>query len=299
MTPADLKTEVEAQALPAGSDNPPSGAPQIAGEPEETVIAPATGWQALHLKELWRCRDLLYFLTWRNIKVRYKQTVLGAAWAVLQPLLMMVVFTWAFGQEPLFLFAGLLPWIFFQTAVIGAANSVVSSEGLVSKVYFPRLTIPLSAVAAALVDFAVAFVVLLALMLWYGHMPGWSILLLPPALALTVIAALGVGTLIAALNVAYRDFRYVVTFLVQLWMFATPSIYSDLQQPAGSVSSVGRAVLIYVNPMTAVIEFFRGATLGTPIPWGHVALSSVSVCAMLAIGLFYFRRMEDSFADVI
>ncbi len=329
MTPTDLNSQTDGSpALIAGVPLPGNGSASVGTngtEPEEIVISPASGWQALALHELWRCRDLLYFLTWRNIKIRYKQTVLGAAWAVLQPLLMMLVFSWAFGEEPLFLFAGVLPWVFFQTAVTGAANSVVSSEGLVSKVYFPRLSIPLAAVGAALVDFAVAFVLLLGLMLWYGRMPEWSVLLLPIALLLIVCAALGIGTLIAALNVAYRDFRYVVTFLVQLWMFATPSIYSDLNRPDGlftahpstvaqaspresdasadhrnsSTAGVGRMLLVYANPMTSVIDFFRGTLLGTPIPWGRTAFSAILVLVLLAVGVFYFRRVEDSFADVI
>jgi lipopolysaccharide transport system permease protein len=281
-------------------------------EPGETVIEATSGWQSLGLAELWKARDLLYFLTWRNVKIRYKQTLLGAAWAVLQPLLMMVVFTWTIGRiagfqassvpYPLYVFSGLLPWTFFQTAVTGAANSVVASEGLVTKVYFPRLVIPLSAVAAALVDFAVAFVLLLILMGWYGVAPGLTVLLVPAALILVVVAALGIGTLIAALNVAYRDFRYVVTFLVQIWMLATTSIYFDLSAPASAdgtpVSGWGSA-LAYLNPMIAVVELFRGAAIGTEIPWGRVAVST-SLLSLLMVGAFYyFRRVEDSFADVI
>jgi len=334
-----------------------AAADALAAEPEETFIGPSSDRWSLGVAELWRCRDLLYFLTWRNVKVRYKQTALGAAWAFLQPVLMMVVFTWTLGRftrfnsetipYPLFVYAGLLPWIFFQTAVTSAANSVVASEGLVSKVYFPRLVIPLSAVAAAVVDFVVAFVMLLVLMAWYRVAPSWHLLLVPPAIVVTMFAALGVGTLIAALNVAYRDFRYVVAFLVQLWMFATPSIYLDLNREltaapatsaeasaaapaessaadlAGSAAapaessaagetaapsqplvevptaSIGSRLLMLLNPMIAVIDLFRGATLGTPIPWGRTLVATVTVFGVLAAGFYYFRSVEDSFADII
>ncbi|HEV3344973.1 MAG TPA: ABC transporter permease, partial [Pirellulales bacterium] len=197
-----------------------------------TVIRPDAGWQAIGWRELWRYRELLYFLAWRDVKVRYKQTALGAAWAILQPALMMAVFTIFFGRlahvdsgglpYPLFAFLGLLPWTFFVTAIASAGNSVVGSERLITKVYFPRLLIPFASVGAALVDLAVAFSMLAALMLWYGVPPAWGWLFAPGILALLTLAALGTGALLAALNVAYRDVRYVIPFLVQLWMFATP-----------------------------------------------------------------------------
>lgn len=306
MTPSQVQPDspVTAAALEQRAAMPPFA-------PGETVIEPAADWQSLGLPELWRARELLYFLTWRNVKIRYKQTLLGATWAFLQPVLMMIVFTWTIGRltglsatsvpYPLFVFAGLLPWTFFQTAVTGAANSVVASEGLVTKVYFPRLVIPLSAVASALVDVAVSFVVLIILMGWYGVAPGMNLLLLPLAVALVVIAALGVGTLIAALNVAYRDFRYVVTFLVQVWMLATPSIYLDLNMPqaAAADSPHWAGVLVYLNPMIAVIELFRGAAIDTPIAWGRVATSTLLLTGVMVAAFYYFRRVEDSFADVI
>ncbi|MGH7194775.1 MAG: ABC transporter permease, partial [Candidatus Saccharimonadales bacterium] len=212
-----------------------------------TLIRPVRGWRWFNARELWDYRELLYFLAWRDVKVRYKQTVLGAAWAVLQPALMMVVFSIFFGRMahvdagglpyPLFVFCGLLPWTFFAGAVANAAGSVVGSERLITKIYFPRVAIPFASVAAGLVDFAVAFSMLLALMLWYRVTPTWNLFLVPPLVFLFTLAALGVGTMLAALNVAYRDFRYVVPFLVQLWMFATPTVY---MQPVDQASGVRR-----------------------------------------------------------
>ncbi len=206
--------------------------------PSLTIITPPRGWQLLGVRELWQYRELLMFLTWRNVMVRYKQTVLGAAWAILQPAMMMVVFTVFLGQMarvdsgnlpyPVFVYAGLLPWTFFATAISNAGNSVVSSAQMVSKIYFPRLLIPFAAVAAAVVDFLIAFLLLAGLMFYYGIVPGWGILLVPLLLALAVLAAIGVGTILAALNVAYRDFRYVIPFLVQIWMFATPTVYMNV-----------------------------------------------------------------------
>ena len=203
-----------------------------------TTITPPQGWQLLNFRELWQYRELLVFLTWRNVMVRYKQTVLGAAWAILQPAMMMVVFTVFLGQMarvdsgdlpyPVFVYAGLLPWTFFATAISNAGNSVVGSAQMVSKIYFPRLLIPFGAVAAAVVDFVIAFSLLAALMLYYHIVPGWGILLVPLLLALAVLAAVGVGTLLAALNVAYRDFKYTIPFLVQIWMFATPTVYMNV-----------------------------------------------------------------------
>jgi lipopolysaccharide transport system permease protein len=310
----------------------------------ETVIRPPSAWQALDVAELWRYRDLLVMLTWRNISVRYKQTVLGVAWAVLQPVLMMVVFGVVFGRlaglssgdlpYPIFVYAGLLPWLLFATAVTNAANSVVESERLVTKVYFPRLAIPLSAILAALVDFAIAFGVLIVLMIAYGVAPGWNMFLAPVPLLLIVLAAVAVGSLLAALNVAYRDFRYVVTFLVQLWMFATPSIYMETNYELRSTNYEGRAerkdegitndelrmtkaerdsadrirnsqfvirnsTFLNLNPLTPLIAAFRATTLGGQVAWGNVSLAAITVTVMLVIGLAYFRRVESSFADII
>jgi lipopolysaccharide transport system permease protein len=268
-------------------------------------IRPPRGWQAVDVRELWRFRELVYFLIWRDVKVRYKQTVLGAAWAVLQPLMMMAVFTVFFGRMaglpsdglpyPLFAFAGLLPWTFFASAVSSAGNSVVGAERLVSKVYFPRLAIPIAATGAAAVDFLIAFGMLLALMAFYGVAPGPGLLLVPLFFASIFVAALGVGTTLAALNVSYRDFRYVIPFLVQVGMFATPTVY--MQPAAGSGGALH--ALLRLNPMTGLIAAFRAACLGGEIPWAQAGASTACVALVLVAGCFYFRRAEHGFADII
>ncbi|MCI0457526.1 MAG: ABC transporter permease, partial [Gemmataceae bacterium] len=291
-----------------GQETRPQRGPQReeATGPPLTVIRPPRGWQLINLRELWQFRELLYFLTWRDVKVRYKQTVLGAAWAILQPALMMVVFTIFFGRlasvpsggiaYPLFVYAGLLPWTFFATAVASAGNSVVGSERLITKVYFPRLAIPFTSVAAAVVDFLLAFGLLVVLMLCYGVVPSWGLLLVPLFFALIVLVALGVGTLLAALNVAYRDFRYVIPFLIQVWLFATPTVYMDLsgEEPSGPVQA-----LLAANPLRGLVAAFRAAMLGGSIPWGQVAVSAVVVVGLFLAGCLYFRKVEDTFADVI
>jgi lipopolysaccharide transport system permease protein len=239
------------------------------------------------------------------VKVRYKQTLLGAAWAVLQPAMMMVVFTIFFSRMaglpsgsvpyPVFVFAGLLPWTFFSNAISAASQSVVGNQNLITKVYFPRLIIPMGAAGAGLVDFAIAFGMLLALMLCYGVVPGCgALLLLVPLLGL-VLTALGVGALLAALTVAYRDFRYIVPFLMQLWMFATPSLYMD---PEALAQSRWRAFLP-LNPVYGLIANFRRAVLGGEIDWAGLAVSVAVSAALLLVGCCYFRRVERSFADVI
>jgi lipopolysaccharide transport system permease protein len=288
-----------------GSDGHAPGSEETNGG--VTWLEPPRGWQAVNLRELWQFRDLLYFLIWRDVKVRYKQTVLGAAWAILQPLLMMIVFTLFFGRlagvssggvdYPVFVFAGLLPWTFFATAIASAGNSVVGSERLITKVYFPRLAVPFASVGAAVVDFAVACVLLVGLMAWFGIAPGPGLLLAPLIFAILFLAAIGIGTLLAALNVAYRDFRYVIPFLVQLWMFATPTVY---MQPAadGAGGSIVQ-VLLALNPLTGLIAAFRAAVLGTPIPWAALGMSSAAVIGVCTLGCYYFRKMEDSFADII
>jgi lipopolysaccharide transport system permease protein len=289
--PAQFSADSAVDAGPTAVEEPP--------HTEETVITPLAGWPTLGVTDLWRYRDLLFQLTLRNIKVRYKQTVLGVLWAVLQPVLMTLVFALtlrrlienASGEipYPVFVLSGLLPWIFFQTAVTAAANSVVSSEGLVTKVYFPRLAIPLSAVAAALIDLGISFVVLIVLMLWYGIAPTASMVLLPLAVALLLAAATGIGTLIAAVAVSYRDFRHAVPFVLQAWMLATPTIFVKIE-PGG---------LSRFNPMTAPVDFFRAVTLGLPIPWQSVLIVAGVHIALCFAGLLYFRHVEDSFADVI
>jgi lipopolysaccharide transport system permease protein len=275
--------------------------------PPATVIRPPQAWQLINFRELWQYRELVYFLTWRDVKVRYKQTALGAAWAVLQPLLMMVVFTILFSRMAsmapkdlaypyaVFVYAGMLPWTFFATAIANAGNSVVGSERLITKIYFPRLAVPFASVAAAVVDFVIAMGLLAAFMVWYRVPPGWGLLLAPVVYAMIVLLALGMGTLLAALNVAYRDFRYVIPFLVQLWLLATPTIYT---RPSENPSPL-LAVLLNVNPMAGLIEAFRATTLGGPLPWGRLGIASACAVVLFLVGCLYFRKVEDNFADII
>jgi lipopolysaccharide transport system permease protein len=276
---------------------------QYFGHDQVTVIEPIKGWRSLDLKELWAYRELLFVLTMRDVKVRYKQTVLGFTWAIIQPIMMMVVFSVFFGRlakmpsdglpYPIFVYAGLLPWTFFANAVSSSANSLVGSANLVSKVYFPRLVIPLASIGSGIVDFAIASVVLLTLMLFYGI--GWSLnLLFAPLLVVGVtFVALGVGTLLCALNVAYRDFRYVIPFMIQLWLFATPVVY-----PASLVPEAWRWVF-NLNPMAGLVEGFRAAFLGQPFDFGGIALSLVVSVASFFVGVAYFEKAERRFADII
>lgn len=275
--------------------------------PEEvpaTVIEPTRGWAALNLGEVWRYRELLYFLAWRDIKVRYKQTVVGATWAVLQPLLTMVVFSVVFGRlarvpsdgvpYPIFSYAALLPWTFFATALSQSGTSLAANAHLVSKVYFPRLIIPIAGVLASAVDFAVAFVVLLAMMLFYGIVPGLAVLAVPLFLLLAFMTALGMGLWLSALDVKYRDVRYTIPFLTQFWLFVTPVVYPSSLIPE-------RWRLLYgLNPMAGVVEGFRWALLGQEgAPGGLIVVSALVVLALFAGGLFYFRRVEREFADFV
>jgi lipopolysaccharide transport system permease protein len=270
-----------------------------------TIIERKPRWRFVDLRELWKYRELLYFLTWRDIKVRYKQTVFGAAWAVLQPFFTMIVFSLFLGRlgnvahgewpYPLFAFAGLLPWTFFATAIAQAGASVIADKNLVTKVYFPRLFIPAGAVAAAVVDLAVACGMLFAMMLWYGVMPGWGILMAPFLVLGLTLAALGTGILLSALTVAYRDFRYVVPFMVQLWMFATPTIY---MQANDIVSPKWRSVLPF-NPVFGLILNFRQSVLGGPLDWWALGVSLGMAVLFLVVGCVYFRAVERSFADII
>jgi lipopolysaccharide transport system permease protein len=267
-------------------------------------IEPARSWQGLHLSELWRYRELLYFFVWRDIKVRYKQTVLGALWAVIQPLAGTALFTLFFGKlgglskqvsgsYSLFVFVGLSLWTFYANAVTLAANSLVGSSHLIAKVYFPRLLIPISAIFSGLVDFAVAFGFLLILMLVYRVPPSPLLLLLPLFVVGTMAAAAGAGVLFSALIVSYRDFRYVITFAVQLWLFATPVLYT-----LDSIPAQWRMVYA-VNPMVGMVTGFRAAVLGTPPPLDVIATSAVVAVLLLAAGLRYFTTVERRFADVI
>ena len=267
-------------------------------------IRPSKGWVSLKLGELWQYRELLYFLIWRDIKVRYKQTALGAAWAIIQPVMTMVVFSLFFGKlgkipsdgvpYPIFSYAALVPWTFFANGLAQSSNSLVGSSNLITKVYFPRLAIPIATVLSGVVDFLLAFVVLVAMMLYYGVVPTANALWLPCFLLLAVAISLGVGLWLSALNVEFRDVRYVVPFLAQFWLFATPVAYpsSLLHEPWRTIYGL--------NPMVGVVEGFRWALLGTDTrPGPSVAASAVAALLILAGGAFYFRRMEKTFADVV
>lgn len=269
----------------------------------KTVIVPDSGWQSVNIQELWRFRGLLYFLVWRDIKVRYKQTVLGAAWALLQPLMIMLVFTVFLGvmakvpaaNDPVFVYAGVLSWTLFATAMTNASTSLINSERLITKVYFPRLAIPLSAVGSAVLDFFVASLLLVSMMIWRGVLPGVGILMAPVVFGLIVVAAAGMGTWLSALTAAYRDFRYVVPFLMQFWLFATPVVYSRPPSDA----SFWLQTLIAINPMSGLIGSFRAAMLNEPIPWRLLGIAASTVAVLFVAGCFYFRRVEDTFADVL
>jgi lipopolysaccharide transport system permease protein len=268
------------------------------------VIEPIRGWTELRLKELWEYRELLYFLAWRDIKVRYKEAALGASWAILQPLLTMLIFSLFFGRlakvpsdgipYPLFSFAALVPWTFFNTAVLQSSNSVVASANLITKVYFPRLAIPLATVIAATVDFAIASGVLGVVMLYYRRLPTAHVVYLPLFVLLAVLASLGVGLWLSALNVKYRDIRYVVPFLLQFWMFASPIAYPTSMLPARW------RTLYALNPMVGVIDGIRWALLGTHTAPGPVIfVSSLATVAFVIGGALYFRKVESRFADVV
>jgi lipopolysaccharide transport system permease protein len=273
------------------------------GHEHVTVIEPIRGWRSLDLRELWAYRELLLVLTIRDIKVRYKQTVLGAAWAILQPFMTMVVFTIFFGRlanmpsdgfpYPVFIYSALVPWTFFANAITSSSNSLVGSAHLISKVYFPRLIIPLSAIGVGIVDFAVASSILLGMMIYYGV--GWSLnLIMAPVLLLAIMfTALGVGTCLSALTVSYRDFRYVVPFMVQLWMFVTPVIY-----PASLIPAQWRW-LFQLNPMSGLIEGFRAVFLGQSLNFFALAISASVAITLFFIGVMLFERFERRFADII
>jgi len=264
------------------------------------------GWAALDLRQLWAYRELLYFLTWRDILVRYKQAVLGVTWAVLQPFLTMVVFTVVFNKAlgikspdsaipyAVFSYTGLLPWNYFSGALSRSGVSLVGNANLLTKVYFPRLVIPISGVLAGLVDLALSFVVLLGLMAAYGIAPTWHMVFVPVFVLLALLTALAVSLWLAALNVLYRDVQYIIPFLVQLWMFVSPVIYPISAIPEGSLR-----VAFALNPMTGVIGGFRWAMLGQEFPGGYMWVSLAVVAVLLVGGLFYFKRMERVFADVV
>ena len=268
-------------------------------------IEPSTGWVSLRLKELWQYRELVYFLTWRDVKVRYKQTVLGAAWAVIQPFFTMVVFSVFFGRlakmasdgipYPIFSYAALVPWTFFANGLRQSSNSLVGGAQLITKVYFPRLAMPISTVMSGVIDFAISFLVLLGMMLYYGIVPTWNVVWLPLFLLLAMTTALGVGLWLSAMNVQFRDVRYTVPFLTQFWMFLTPIAY-----PSSLIESPLLRTLYGINPMVGVVEGFRWALLGTDTrPGPVIGVSSLVALALLISGTLYFRRMEKTFADVV
>lgn len=270
-----------------------------------TVIRPTRGVSSLDLHELWDYRELLYYLVWRDVKIRYKQTGIGVAWALLQPFLTMIIFTVVFGHfaqlptngvpYPILTYSALLPWMLFTSALSNATTSIVSNQGLVTKVYFPRLMIPMAPVFGALIDFAIAFVILIGLMVWYGYAPTIWVFTLPAFILLALLTALAVGLWLSALNVRYRDVQYAIPFLIQIWFFATPIAYSALVFPTDIRPFLG------LNPLAGVVQGFRWALLGQQAGQvGHLMLvSAVIVVLLLVGGLLFFRRQEKSFADVI
>ena len=267
-------------------------------------IRPSSGWRSLNLEELWQHRELLYFLSWRDIKVRYKQTALGALWAIIQPVFTMLVFSLFFGKlanmpsdgvpYPLFAYAALVPWTFFAYGLTQSSNSLIESANLLKKVYFPRLIVPIATVISGAVDFVLAFLVLLAMMLFYGIVPTANIIWLPVLLLLALVMALGIGLWLSAINVQFRDVRYTIPFVTQLWLFATPIAY-----PSSLLAEPWRT-LYGLNPMVGVVEGFRWALLGTQTaPGPMIIVSGITALAILISGAFYFRRMEKTFADTV
>jgi lipopolysaccharide transport system permease protein len=284
----------------AASDWPRAETPA----PPVVHIRPTPGWRIVDLRELWAYRELIYFLTWRDIKVRYKQTVIGAVWAVLQPLAMMLVFTLFFSKlakipsegipYPLFAYAGLLPWQLFSRTITDATRSLITDQRLITKVYFPRIMVPMAATLAGMVDFAIAAVLLIVLMATYGVAPGLGVLLLPLFVLLMLVTALGVGFWLSALNAEYRDVAYAMPFLNQFWLFITPVVY-----PSSLVPEQWRLVYA-LNPMAGVVEGFRWALLGTgAVSWTVLAVSTSVAVTLFVSGVAWFRRCERTFVDVI
>lgn len=276
----------------------------MAAELPVIVIEPSRGWVPVRLDAVWQSRELLYFLIWRDVKVRYKQTILGASWAILQPFFTMLIFSIFFGKlagipsdgvpYPLFAYVALVPWTFFAAGLTFSSNSLVANQALLRKVYFPRLVIPIAAVASGAIDFVIAFVVLIGMALWYGVVPTANIIWLPALFLLALVTALGAGLWLSALNVLYRDIQYVVPFLVQVWLYSSPIVY-----PSSLIPERWRA-LYAINPMVGVVEGFRWALLDTDTaPGPMILVSALAATALLIGGLFFFRRMEKSFSDVI
>jgi lipopolysaccharide transport system permease protein len=281
--------------------------PSLTSRPEAPplILRPPRGLVSLNLRDLWLYRELIYFLTWRDIKVRYKQTFLGASWAVLQPVMQTVVFTLLFGQlaglssdgSPyvLFNFSALLPWALFNKALTEAGRSLVNNRNMITKIYFPRLVIPLSTVLAGVVDFGISFLVLIGLLIYFGVAPTWAMLTLPLFLLLTLLAAVGVSLWLSAMNVIYRDVGQILPFLSQMWFFITPIVYSSQE-----ITNPNLRLLSALNPMVGVVNGFRWAVLGKgELPWEMLAISVSVTLVVLVSGVFYFRRMERTFADEI
>jgi lipopolysaccharide transport system permease protein len=307
-----IKSKAKGQALSGGTiltasrkvpnTQPLQFPPPLPDEPL-AIIEPSRSWGALNLRELWAYRELLYFLIWRDVKIRYKQTALGAAWAIIQPLFTMLIFTVIFSRVagirsdgypyPIFAYAALLPWIFFANAVTNSGNSVVGSANLITKVYFPRALIPAAAVGAGFVDFAVAFLMLIPLMFYYHVSLSLNILLLPIPTILILLLALGVGMWLSALNVKYRDVRFAVPFMIQIWMFLSPIAYPSSVVPE-------RWQLLYsLNPVTGIVDGFRSALLGQPFKWSTLGISAAITLGLLIYSSLSFRKMEKRFADII
>ncbi|HRH44918.1 MAG TPA: ABC transporter permease [Pyrinomonadaceae bacterium] len=277
--------------------------PHIIPDTPLVVIKPSKSWVALNLKDLWRYRDLLYILTERDVKVRYKQTILGALWAIIQPLFTMLIFTLFFGRlagmpsdgipYPIFAYAGLLPWTFFSNAVTSSGNSLVGNSNLITKVYFPRMIIPIASVGSGLLDFAIAFILLVVLMFYYGIGLTFNILMVPFLVILTALLAIGIGMWMSALNVKYRDIRYALPFLIQIGMFASPIIY-----PTSLVGEKWKWLLA-LNPLTGQIEAYRSAFFGKPFDWFSLGISVAITFIILIYSAYNFRRMEKQFADLV
>jgi lipopolysaccharide transport system permease protein len=287
-------------SVKAGTTNRMKQPGSKAGSPA-IVIRPLRGWVPINLREIWAYRELLYFLTWRDVKIRYKQTVLGFAWAILQPFLLMVVFTLFFGNllkvpsedipYPLFSYSALLPWTLFSQGITRSSASLVGNISMVQKVYFPRLILPISGILAPVIDFAIAFVILIGMMFYFGYTPTVRILMVIPLLLLAFFTALGVGLWLSAINVRYRDVQYAIPFLIQLWLFASPVVYSSSLIPERFQAIYG------LNPMAGVIEGFRWALLGTEPPSSLIVISFIAVIVLVVTGAYYFRRSEKTFAD--
>ncbi len=295
-----------ASASPAGdtaANQAPCSPPPV-GCSHRIVIEPSRGWLSLNLGEVWQYRDLLSMLVWRDFSTRYRQSILGLAWALVRPIFTVLVFTVIFGRVaklpsdgipyPLFSLAALMPWFYFSNALNNATNSVVGGQGLLTKVYFPRLVLPLASVASGMADLAVQFVLLLGLMAWYGVVPSWTVVLVPWFLLECMLVSLALGLWLTALNVKYRDITHLVPFVVQIWMYLTPIVYASSMVPHRY------RALYSLNPLVGVVDGFRWAMLGQSSPnWSMLAISSAVVLLLLVTGLYYFRRVEQTFADII